>query len=143
MGIRVFVLALSLLALDVTLSTAAVRIADDRGGRIGSYMQAYAMLRSSGADVVIDGPCLSACTLIVGLIPRNRVCVTRRAHLGFHAAWLPGEDGRPVRNEAGTKILMDLYPASVRRWIRRKGGLSRRMIYLRGRELAAMYRRCR
>jgi hypothetical protein len=31
----------------------------------------------------------------------------------------------------------------VQRWIRRHGGLSSRMLLLRGRELAAMYRRCR
>jgi hypothetical protein len=38
---------------------------------------------------------------------------------------------------------MDIYPQQVRSWIRKRGGLSRRMLYLRGRELAAMYRPCR
>jgi hypothetical protein len=142
MGIRAFVLAWLLLAPGTTASMAAVRISDDPGGRIGTYMRTYAILRNSGETVIIDGPCLSACTLILGFIPYDRVCVTRRARLGFHAAWLPDDDGRPVRNDAGTQVLMDLYPAKVRRWIRRKGGLSHRMIYLRGRELTALYRRC-
>jgi hypothetical protein len=38
---------------------------------------------------------------------------------------------------------MDIYPPKVRSWIRRKGGLSRRMIFLAGNELAAFYPRCR
>ena len=136
-------LGVLLVALSATPGIATVRIANDGGGRIGTYLDAYAMLRHSGERVVIDGPCLSACTLIVGLIPRERVCVTQRARLGFHAAWLPGDDGRPVRNNAGTQMLMQVYPNSIRRWIRRKGGLTHRMIYMRGRELASMYRRCR
>ena len=131
-----------LVALIATSAAATVRIANDGGGRIGTYLDTYAMLRSSGETVMIDGPCLSACTLIVGLIPRERVCVTRRARLGFHAAWLPDADGRPVRNAAGTQMLLQVYPNSIRRWIRRKGGLTHRMIYLRGRELTALYRRC-
>ena len=32
---------------------------------------------------MIDGRCLSACTLVRGVIPRERICVTRRARLGF------------------------------------------------------------
>ena len=43
-------------------------------------------MRDSGEHVVIDGPCLSACTLLTGIIPSDRVCVTQRAVLGFHAA---------------------------------------------------------
>ena len=37
---------------------------------------------------------------------------------------------------------MGTYPRAVRSWIRRKGGLNRRTILLRGRELASMYQRC-
>jgi hypothetical protein len=40
-------------------------------------------------------------------------------------------------------MVTDTYPAPVRAWIKRQGGLSSRLIYLRGRELAAMYPRCR
>jgi hypothetical protein len=39
-------------------------------------------------------------------------------------------------------MLYDMYPASIRSWISRRGGLKRRMIFLRGRELASMYRPC-
>jgi hypothetical protein len=92
--------------------------------------------------VIIDGPCFSACTMVLGVIPQERICVTSRAKLGFHAAWNPGEDGRPVTSKAATKLLMDIYPERVRSWIKERGGLTPRMMYLTGRELAAMYPTC-
>jgi hypothetical protein len=102
-----------------------------------------AALRHSGERVVIDGPCLSACTMILGVIPRDRICVTRRARLGFHAAWNPGDNGAPVVSTGGTQLLMEIYPQQVRQWINRRGGLTQRMVYLSGRELTSMYRTCR
>lgn len=143
MGVRAAGMAILLLVLSATASSAAVRISNDRGGRIGNYIEAYAMLRSTGEQVVIDGPCLSACTLIVGLIPPDRICVTDRAQLGFHAAWLPDRNGRPMRSAMGTQVLMEVYPAKVRNWIRHRGGLSRHMIYLRGRALRNFFPTCR
>jgi hypothetical protein len=89
---------------------AAVRIANDRGGQIGQYLHSFAMLASSGEQVVIDGNCLSACTLLLGIIPRERMCATSRARLGFHAAWLPDLDGRPVTSPQGTRALWNAYP---------------------------------
>jgi hypothetical protein len=129
-------------ALLVSSASATVRISGDTGGQIGPYLDRLSALRSSGERVVIDGPCLSACTLVLGVIPRNRICVTRRAQLGFHAAWHPGENGRPVLSRGGTKLLMDNYPPQVKRWIARRGGLRQQMMYLSGRELASMYQTC-
>jgi len=94
------------------------------------------MLRSSGENVVVDGNCLSACTMVLGMIPRSHICATPRARFGFHAAWIPDSDGRPVTSALGTQALWNVYPGTVRHWIKRHGGLSRHMIYLQGRELA-------
>ena len=121
---------------------AVVRIKSDPGGQIGPYLENLVALRGSGERVIIDGPCLSACTMVLGVIPRERICVTPRARLGFHAAWHPGENGRPVPSREATKLLMDIYPQHVRTWISRRGGLSPKMMYLSGRELAAMYPAC-
>ena len=129
-------------ALAVSTAHATVRIKADPGGQIGPYLENLVALRGSGERVVIDGPCLSACTMLLGVIPHERICVTPRARLGFHAAWHPGENGRPVPSREATKLLMDIYPQHVRTWISRKGGLSPRMMYLSGRELAAMYPTC-
>ena len=121
---------------------ALTRIHDDVGGRIGRYVETFAAIRDSGERVMIDGACLSACTMILGLVPRDRICVTERALLGFHAAWMPGPEGRPVHSTIGTRTLWEVYPQHVRKWIARRGGLSKKMIFLRGRELAAMYSEC-
>jgi hypothetical protein len=126
----------------VSSASAQFRIAEDRGGQIGPYLQQFAMVRDSGSRVVIDGTCLSACTLVLGTVPKDRICVTSRASLGFHAAWNMAPGGRAVYSAEGTRLLWEIYPTQVRNWIRRKGGLTPRMIYLRGKELAAMYATC-
>lgn len=142
MRIGAFVLAAAMLASMQARASATMRISDDRGGQIGQYLETFALLRSSGERVIIDGNCLSACTLLLGIIPREQVCATNRARLGFHAAWMPDPDGRPVTSNMGTRALWSVYPSSIRRWITRHGGLSRHMIYLQGRELYAFVPSC-
>jgi hypothetical protein len=139
---RGLVLGAALLATGVTSAAGEVRIAEDRGGQIGKYLQAFASMRSSGERVVIDGNCLSACTLVLGVIPRSRMCATERARFGFHAAWMPDGNGRPVTSNMGTRALWKIYPAPVQQWINRHGGLSRKMIFLQGEDLAAIVAPC-
>jgi hypothetical protein len=131
-----------LTAASASTASAVVRITSDTGGQIGPYLETLAAIRDSGQRVIIDGPCLSACTMILGVVPRDRICVTRRARLGFHAAWHHGENGRPAMNRGGTQLLMAVYPQNVKNWINRRGGLTREMKYLTGRELASMYSSC-
>jgi hypothetical protein len=83
---------------------AAERIFDDSGGRIATYLTKYEALRKSGQRVMIDCTCASACTLLLGVIPHNRICVTPRAVLAFHAAWDPSLTGTQT-NTPGTKYL--------------------------------------
>ena len=142
MRIRGLFYGAAIAALTVTSASATMRIAEDRGGQIGQYLQAFASGRSSGETVVIDGNCLSACTLVLGLVPRERICATERARLGFHAAWMPDRDGRPVTSPLGTQALWSIYPASVRRWINQHGGLSRKMIFMQGHELNGIVASC-
>jgi hypothetical protein len=142
MRIRGLFYGAAIAALTVTSASATMRIAEDRGGQIGQYLQAFASVRSSGESVVIDGNCLSACTLVLGLVPRERICATERARLGFHAAWMPDRDGRPVTSPLGTQALWSIYPASVRRWINQHGGLSRKMIFMQGNELTGIVPSC-
>lgn len=130
-------------AFVVTAAAADVRITRDQGGEIVSYLTKYRQMRASGERLVIDGPCLSACTLFTALIPRDHVCVTPRAVLGFHAASYYDDARRSlVPTRAGTRLVLRLYPPEIRRWIERHGGLSPRIIALRGSDLAAMYNSC-
>jgi hypothetical protein len=135
-------LAAMLLIADARASNALVRIANDRGGQIGRYVERFEKMRASGQTIIIDGLCASACTIVLGTIPYNRICVTPNANLAFHAAWDFGARGRAIPNPAATKELFSMYPSQVRRWIASRGGLSPRMIFLRGKQLAAMYRPC-
>ena len=135
-------LAAILLLAGVGTSHAVVRIAEDRGGRIGTYVDKYQDLRSSGETVIIDGLCASACTIVLGAVPHDKICVTSHANLGFHAAWDFGANGRAVTNPEATQMLYSMYPSQVRHWIAQRGGLKSQMIFLRGRQLQAMYRPC-
>ena len=131
MKFRTGLLAAALLIAGMGASHAVVRIADDRGGRIGTYVDKYQDLRQSGETVIIDGLCASACTIVLGAIPHDRICVTSHATLGFHAAWDFGANGRAVTNPEATQMLYAMYPSHVRRWIGQRGGLTPRMLFLR------------
>ena len=135
-------LAAVLLLAGVGASHAVVRIADDRGGRIGTYVDKYQDLRTSGEQVIIDGLCASACTIVLGAVPHDRICVTSHANLGFHAAWDFGANGRAVTNPEATQMLYSMYPSQVRHWIAARGGLTPHMIFLRGKQLMSMYKPC-
>jgi hypothetical protein len=135
-------LAAAFLLIGVGSSQSAMRIADDRGGRIGTYVDKYQDLRTSGDTVIIDGLCASACTIVLGAVPANRICVTSRANLGFHAAWDFGSNGQAVTNAEATRMLYSMYPSQVRRWIAAHGGLTPRMLFLRGHQLLSMFRPC-
>lgn len=130
-------------AVMTAAASADVRIVSDPGGEVSSYIRKFHDMRNSGERVVIDGPCLSACTLLTGIIPRDRVCVTSRAVLGFHAASYYDDASQSlVPTRQGSRLVMRLYPPEIRSWINRHGGLTPQLITLRGRELSALYRSC-
>jgi hypothetical protein len=135
-------LAAFVLLAGVSASHAVVRIADDRGGRIGTYVDRYQGLRTSGETVIIDGLCASACTIVLGAVAHDKICVTSNANLGFHAAWDFGSNGRAITNPEATQMLYSMYPSSIRRWIAQRGGLKPQMIFLRGKQLTSLYRPC-
>ncbi len=142
MRIRSLAVCAALLVSGIMPASATMRIAEDRGGQIGHYVQAFAAVRSTGENVVIDGNCLSACTLVLGMVSSSKICATERARFGFHAAWMPDREGRPVTSAAGTRALWNIYPTSVRHWINRHGGLSRKMIFLEGHDLNGIVHSC-
>ena len=132
-----------LTALSITSADASVRITDDMGGLMTQYASRFESVRASGERVVIDGPCFSACTMLLGMLPREQVCVTQNAVLGFHAAWNFDDTGHRVTSASATQALIEIYPQRIRTWISRRGGLSPHMKLLRGRELSTMYATCR
>jgi hypothetical protein len=141
--VRVFLLAAAISALPSPPARAEVRILASPGGQVGPFLDLFERVRASGERVVIDGPCLSACTLVLSVLPAGRICVTRRAILGFHAARSIDRRGRMYAEPEASELVLQAYPAPVRGWIRRRRGLTSRLLLLRGRELAAIYPSCR
>jgi hypothetical protein len=141
--LKVFFLAAALCALALPPAQAEVRILASPGGEVGPFLDLFERVRNSGERVVIDGPCLSACTLVLSMVPSDRICVTRRAVLGFHAARSIDTRGRMYAEPEASELVLEAYPSAVRGWIVRRGGLTSRLLLLRGRELAAIYPSCR
>jgi hypothetical protein len=68
----------SVIAAAAGSAGADYRIRKDYGGFIDQYKLKYAAIRDRGEQVIIDGVCNSACTLVLGIVPLNRICVTPR-----------------------------------------------------------------
>ena len=120
-------LLLSLLA--AAPARADLHVTRDRGGYVEEYKTKYQRIRDRRERVIIDGICNSACTLVLGIVPLNRICATPRASIGFHQAYYDKRwtAGLRVTSVAGTDELMSYYPPTVKSWIRRHGGLSAQM----------------
>lgn len=136
-------IAIALLCALAVPARAEIRILGSPGGQVGPFIDLFDQVRASGDRVVIDGPCISACTLVLSVVPNERICVTRRAVLGFHAARSMDRRGRLYAEPEASEQVLEAYPAAVRSWIRRRGGLTSRLLLLRGHELAAIYPVCR
>ena len=140
---RTLLVALCLLAAGPA-AHAELRIRGLPGGDVGRYLTLFTDIRKSGERVVVDGPCMSACTLVLSFVPREHLCVTPRAVFGFHAAReVDNRSGRSSASTEVTRLMEATYPETIQAWITRHGGLSRRMLLLRGHELTDMYPTCR
>jgi len=140
---KTMLLAAVLCGMILPPAHAEIRILASPGGAVAPFLELFARVRASGERVVIDGPCLSACTLVLSMVPDDRICVTRRAVLGFHAARSVDQRGRIYAEPEASRLVLQAYPSPVRGWISRRGGLTSRLLLLRGRELAAIYPACR
>ena len=121
--------ALAFCVVSVAPARADLRITRDHGGYVTEYKAKYERIRDRNERVIIDGICNSACTLVFGIVPMNKICVTPRASLGFHQAYYDKAFtfGIKVTSAEGTSDLMSYYPQQVKDWIRRNGGLTTEM----------------
>ncbi len=134
------VLALAATALP---ARADIRILGSPGGEVGGFIKLFGLMRQSGERIIIDGPCYSACTLVLSTVPKERICVTRRAVLGFHGALLADQQGNIYRAPSSLNAAVaEVYQQPVQDWIARHGGLTRKMLTLRGAELYRYYPKC-
>lgn len=135
---------LCLLSSDARAS--AYRITFDPGGVVDAYVEKYNALRLAGGQVIIDGACLSACTLVAGLIPAERVCVTAHAFLGFHSASETHRTGERHFAREYTRIMWRMLSERVRELVRSHGwdGESEHeaLVFVEGEELRTIFAEC-
>ncbi|WP_299815337.1 hypothetical protein [Tardiphaga sp.] len=126
---RLWFLPLLMLPLLAAPARADLRITRDHGGYVTEYKARYERIRERRERVIIDGICNSACTMVFGIVPMNKICVTPRASLGFHQAYYDKSFtfGIKVTSLEGTSDLMGYYPQPVKDWINRNGGLTPEM----------------
>ena len=127
--------------------TQPVRIQLDGGGSLFQFIENYSKARVAHTRYIIDGLCASACTMIVGEIPTDRVCVTPYAKLGFHAAFTRDAMGGREFSKEGTRILWMIYPPKVRDLLREHGWTSPDvdqpdLIWIEGDELLLLFKPC-
>lgn len=133
--------AAAVAVISSTSAQATIRLADDPGGLIAAYEHRFVRARASGERIVIDGSCLSACTLAAGLVPKEQICATPKAVMGFHSAWTPAPWGKAVSGPA-THHMYNIYWPELQGWINAHGGLTPHMIFLKGPELTAIVPAC-
>ena len=94
-----------------------VIIHHDNGGVIVDYLKRFNDYNAHGVKVVIDGNCMSACTLVTRV---SQACATENGVLGFH---------KPnVSNSVMGGFFYALYPAKVRAAIEKRGGLTNKLM---------------
>lgn len=148
--VALFVLGLATLGLATPADTFP-RVSDpmvitsNPGGRVGDFVRGWRAVERAGVRVVIKRECTSSCTIVLGMVPNDRVCVYPGARFGFHLLARQEPNGRMVQEPALTaQFVREFYPGPVREWIKRHGPLQQRPIYMTGRELmaAGIYRQC-
>ena len=96
---------------------------------LGMHKARYVAIRDRGERVIIDGVYgNSACTVVLGIVPLQRICATPRASLGFHLAYYDTAATFGVVPELrGHRGSGSHYPETVKDWIDRNGGLTNEM----------------
>ncbi len=116
----------------VPAAAETIDVYDNHGGSVAQYNARWAGLAARGVSVRIVGPCQSACTILLGHIPRNRICVMSAARFGFHLA----------KRQDATQMLWAAYQADIRGWINAHGGLRKDFIWMGAPDIFRYFRRC-
>lgn len=87
----------------------------DMGGRLMDRIIHIEVLRGGAVPVRIEGVCVSACTLYLGL---PKTCVLPTAVLGFHGP-RPDDPAQPVDPATWymwSRVMASYYPPQLRAW---------------------------
>lgn len=89
-------------------------IHDDPGGSLLDYFRDM----QKAHNVVIDGPCASACTLFLS---HRDVCATKKAKLFFHRPFRFNDDGSKRFSPEFDENYLSMLPVKVRVYVERRG----------------------
>jgi hypothetical protein len=106
-----------------TVKSPPVVINGGMGGSVHEHQFKFGLLKQNNATVEMRGGCWSACTMITSYIPKERLCFAEGAFLAFHAD--KTLDTPPRLHSSGTWMMYMGYPAEIRLWIDRHGGLDK------------------
>ena len=109
-----------------------IDVSDSHGGSVAAYSQRWKALAARGVSARIVGKCQSACTVLLGYIPRSRICVTPAASFGFHLAH---------RTDA-TGMLWNAYASDIRGWINAHGGLEKNFKWMSAPDTYRYFHKC-
>jgi hypothetical protein len=133
MRARQFLLVAILFLTASAARAETIDVSDFQGGLLSTYQTQWSTTPAArGVKVRIVGPCVSACTILVGYIPRNNICVMPSAYLGFHWA----------TTDFHTQGMWSVYPPDIRQWISQHGGLTSQMLWLQAPSIYRYFRKC-
>ena len=132
MKLRSFLSMVAVLFAASAARAETIDVDDSHGGRVADYDARWSGLAARSVNVRIIGPCQSACTVLLGHIPRGRICVTPEASFGFHLA----------KKESATATLWRSYPGDIRQWINQHGGLNVGFIWMRAPDTYRHFKKC-
>ena len=124
-------LALSVLTPANAHDTETTRhVIHDGGGSVHVYELNLKVYNMMGTNVIIDGPCMSACTMYLG-VAESQICATDQGEFWFHSAFVLASDKRNTQPlvvkaivKRANKRLMNTYPQNVKNWFAKNGGLT-------------------
>jgi len=86
----------------------AVRIVEDNGGKLSEFKARASGWSEMHMLVIIDGPCLSACTLYLRKDYNLDLCITENAVFGFHVPFAI-QEGRILRDPLTIAVTTELW----------------------------------
>lgn len=100
--------------------TPSIVIRNNLGGMIGDFLLLKTFLEKYNVKVTFDGPCISACTMLLRM-PEKNVCITPKASFWFHKA----SHSDPELAEKASVALLEYYPEWVKTFLNDNGGLKK------------------
>jgi hypothetical protein len=126
------------LALPAHASTMSIN-SWDPGGEIETYEMWWKRIAASGVNVRINGPCVSSCSMVLGLVPASRICITARGKFGIHMASIDDVPNKRMTR----KFVRAYYPQWVQAWLKTKPPLTDDLTWLTPRDIGGRLKRCK